>query len=92
MTTASSSELKGGLVTWRVRESGPPSNLRLAREDEMRIRTTRKSTIVDKQFRFFVHRDIVKAMGLVGGGEIEWLINKEGQVAFRKAKNRKQRR
>ena len=56
----------------------------------MRVRTTRKSTIVDKQYRFFVHRDIVKAMGLLGGGKIEWFVTREGQVAFRKAKGKKQ--
>ena len=55
----------------------------------MRIRTTRKSTIVDKQYRFFVHRDIVKAMGLLGGGEIEWFVTEGGQAAFRKAKRKK---
>lgn len=55
----------------------------------MRIRTTRKSTIVDKQYRFFVHRDIVKAMGLLGGGKIEWFVTEEGQAAFRKAKRKK---
>ncbi len=51
----------------------------------MKIRPTRKSTIIDKQYRFFVHRDIVKAMGLMGGGEIEWFVTGEGQVGFQKA-------
>lgn len=55
----------------------------------MRIRITRKSTIVDKQYRLFVHRDIVKAMGLLGGGEIEWFVTDEGQVGFQKAKRKK---
>ena len=55
----------------------------------MRIRTPRKSTIMDKQYRVFVHHDIVKAMGLVGGGEIEWFVTGEGHVAFRKFTGKK---
>lgn len=55
----------------------------------MRIRTPRKSTIIDRQYRFFVPRDIVKAMGLLGGGEIEWFATREGQVGFQKAKRKK---
>ncbi len=55
----------------------------------MRIRTPRKSTIIDRQYRFFVPRDIVKAMGLIGGGKIEWFVTAEGQVGFSKAKRRK---
>ena len=58
----------------------------------MRIRTSRKSTIIDKQYRFFVHRDIVKAMGLLGGGKIEWFVTEEGQPAFRKAMGKKKLR
>ena len=55
----------------------------------MRIRTPRKSTIVDKQYRVFVHRDFVKAMGLVGGGEIEWFLTENGEGGFRKVTNKK---
>ena len=55
----------------------------------MRIRTPRKSTIIDKQFRFFVPLDIRRSMGLLGGGKIEWFVTEQGQVAFRKAKGKK---
>ena len=55
----------------------------------MRIRTPRKSTIVDKQYRCFVHRDFVKAMGLLGGGEIEWFVTENGQAGFQKANRKK---
>ena len=50
----------------------------------MRRKVQRRCTIMDRKGRLFVHRDLVKMMGLVGGGEIEWYITDEGQAAFRK--------
>ena len=55
----------------------------------MRLKITRKTTIMDQQGRVFVNRDIVKAMGMSGGGEIEWFVNQDGQASFQKAKSKK---
>ena len=55
----------------------------------MSFKISRKSTRMDAQGRIFVHRDVVKAMGLVGGGPIEWLVNDDGQVTFSKVKAKK---
>ncbi|MBX9885323.1 MAG: hypothetical protein K2X68_10160 [Novosphingobium sp.] len=55
----------------------------------MTLSRVRKSTIMDQQGRVFVNRDIAKAMGLQGGGKIEWFINDDGHVSFRKVKETK---
>lgn len=52
----------------------------------MTMRRIRKSTPMDQQGRVFVNRDIVKAMGLLGGGKIEWTLDDNGHASFSKAK------
>jgi bifunctional DNA-binding transcriptional regulator/antitoxin component of YhaV-PrlF toxin-antitoxin module len=49
----------------------------------------RRSTRMDWRGRIHIHRDIRKIMGLLGGGKIEWFIDKEGRAVFRKAKPKK---
>jgi hypothetical protein len=55
----------------------------------LRPKTNRNTTVMDHRGRVFVHRDLVKAMGLTGGGKIEWFINQDGQAAFQKTKSKK---
>ena len=49
----------------------------------------RKSTTMDQQGRIYVNRDLVKAIGLQGGGKIEWFIKEDGHASFRKVKETK---
>lgn len=44
---------------------------------------------MDWRGRVHVHRDIVKAMGLLGGGDIEWFLNPDGRAGFMRAKAKK---
>lgn len=53
------------------------------------LKMQRRSNTMDQQGRVFVHREIAKAMGLQGGGKIEWSIDDNGNASFRKAKETK---